>query len=232
MVINAVVRHLSLLMVVTALVASASDRARAAVVPLEVCHTAIDVSSPVDLKWTPDAVRRFREEAERAWTALGVDICWRDVRTPCEHALVTLYVRVTDDVPTADPATRRALGWIGFSDVEGPGPFIVLSVRRAMDVLGRTERAARRLADLPGMVERLLPRALGRALAHELGHYLLARRAHSPTGLMREAFRPEDLADPGEGPRMRLAARDARDLAARCAPRAVGLSADAAPSVP
>jgi hypothetical protein len=227
MVINAVFRHLSLLLVVTALVASASDRARAAVVPLDVCQTAIDVSSTVDLQWTPDDVRRFREAAERAWTALGVDICWRDVQTPCGHARVTLYVRVAEDVPTADPAARRSLGWIGFSDVEGPGPFIVLSLRRAMDLLGRAERAARRLADLPGMVERLLPRALGRALAHELGHYLLARRAHSATGLMREAFRPEDLADQGEGQRMRLAERDARALALRCVPRAVGLSADA-----
>ena len=230
MVISTVVRHLSLLVVVTALVASASDRARAAVVPMEICQTAIEVSSTVDLKWTFDDVRRFREEAGRAWTALGVDICWRDVRTPCDHARVTLYVRVAEDVPTADPATRRALGWIGFSDVEGPGPFIVLSLRRAMDLLGRAERGARRLADLPGMVERLLPRALGRALAHELGHYLLARRAHSPTGLMREAFRPEDLADQGEGPRMHLAARDAREIALRCAPRPVGLTADATAS--
>ena len=84
----------------------------------------------------------------------------------------------------------------------------------------------------PAWCERLLPRALGRALAHELGHYLLARRAHSRAGLMREAFRPEDLADDGEGQRMQLSAGDARALARRCAPRPVGLTADAsAPSV-
>ena len=104
----------------------------------------------------------------------------------------------------------------------GPGRFIVLSVRRAMELLGRAERAARRLSEMPGMVERLLPRALGRALAHELGHYLLARRDHSRAGLMREAFRPEDLADAGEGQRMQLARRDARALAPRCAPRPWG----------
>ena len=86
------------------------------------------------------------------WTALGVEVCWRDARTPCDHAAVTLYVRVADDVPSTGPSTRRALGWIGFSDVGGPGPFIVLSVRRAIEVLGRAERAARRLAELPGMV--------------------------------------------------------------------------------
>ena len=167
------------------------------------------MSSTVDLKWTSEDVRRFRHEAERVWTALGIDVCWRDARTPCDHAAVTLYVRVAEDVPSAGPSTRRALGWIGFSDVGGPGPFIVLSVRRAIELLGSAERAARRLAELPGMVRRLLPRALGRALAHELGHYLLARRAHSRAGLMREAFRPEDLADDRRGATDALSSRHA-----------------------
>jgi hypothetical protein len=212
------------------LVALAAGSARAAVVPLRVCQTAIDVSSTVDLEWTFDDVRRFREEAERAWTPLGVDICWRGAQTPCADAAVTLYVRIADDVPTADPSARRALGWIAFSDITGPGRFIVLSLRLAIEMLGRAERAARRLSELPGMVGRLLPRALGRALAHELGHYLLARRTHSSTGLMREAFRPEDLADPGEGQRMHLSRRDRRALAFRCAPCPVRLTADAAAS--
>lgn len=229
MVINALVGHRSVVLIVTVFVSSVAGVTRAAVVPSP-CYTAIEVSSTVDLKWALEDVRRFRHEAERAWTALGIDVCWRDVRTPCGHAATTLFVRVAEDVPAAEPAARRALGWIGYSDSKGPGPFIVLSVRRAVDLLGRAERAARRLADLPGMVERLLPRALGRALAHELGHYLLARRAHSPTGLMREAFRPEDLADEGEGQRMHLIPADAHALAERCAPRPLGLTAAAARS--
>jgi hypothetical protein len=229
MVINALVGHRSVVLIVTVFVASVAGVTRAAVVPSP-CYTAIEVSSTVDLKWTLEDIRRFRREAERAWTALGVDICWRDARTPCDHAATTLYVRVAEDAPAAEPTTCRVLGWIGFSDSGGPGPFIVLSAGRAVDLLGRAERAARRLADLPGMVERLLPRALGRALAHELGHYLLARRAHSPSGLMREAFRPEDLADEGVGQRMHLTARDARAMAERCAPRVFGLTADAAPA--
>ena len=232
MVINPLVRRRVAVLIATALIASSAGGTRAAVVPESPCQTAIEVSSTIELNWTPEDVDRFRHEAERAWTALGVDICWRDARTPCRHAATTLYVRVAEDVPAAEPTTCRVLGWIGFSDSRGPGPFIVLSVGRAVDLLRRAERAARRLADLPGMVERLLPRALGRALAHELGHYLLARRGHSPAGLMRGAFRPEDLADEGVGQRMHLTARDARTLAERCAPRALGLTADAAPAGP
>src|SRR5581483_4855060 len=65
-----------------------------------------------------------------------------------------------------------------------------------------TERIVRSLPD-----ERLLAvaghhgigsveigRALGRVLAHEMGHVLLAMSAHQPRGLMRASFRPADLA--------------------------------------
>lgn len=216
--ITPVVDHLPLLLIV-AWLGVANPIANAAVVPSHTCQTAIEMSSTVDLRWTAQQMDQFRREAERAWTALGVDVCWRDARTPCERSGVTLHVRIAADVPAAVESDHRALGWIGFSDVTGPGPFIVLSLRRAAELLGRAERAARRLQELPGMVERLLPRALGRALAHELGHYLLARRAHSAAGLMREAFRPEDLADDRAGQRTQLIGADAQALALRCPPR-------------
>jgi hypothetical protein len=38
-----------------------------------------------------------------------------------------------------------------------------------------------------------LARALGRAAAHELGHYLLASREHSSHGLMRARFSAAEL---------------------------------------
>ncbi len=36
----------------------------------------------------------------------------------------------------------------------------------------------------------LVPRVLGRALAHEIGHYVLQSRDHARTGLMAASFRP------------------------------------------
>ncbi|HXE84735.1 MAG TPA: hypothetical protein VN513_15520, partial [Gemmatimonadales bacterium] len=39
----------------------------------------------------------------------------------------------------------------------------------------------------------LTARALGRAAAHELGHYLLTSREHTPRGLMRARFSSDDL---------------------------------------
>ena len=41
-----------------------------------------------------------------------------------------------------------------------------------------------------------LARALGRVLAHEIGHVLLAAPYHDRAGLMRAAFRPDELAGP------------------------------------
>lgn len=219
MAINTVVDRVPVVLLTAWLTAAAAAPASAAVVPAHACQTAIEISSTVDLRWTAQQMDQFRHEAERVWTALGVDVCWRDARTPCDQARVTLHVRVAAEAPAGEPSGHRALGWIGFSDTAGPGPFIVLSVQRARELLGRAERAARRLQELPGLVERLLPRALGRALAHELGHYLLARRAHSAAGLMREAFRPEDLADDRAGQRTQLIGADAQALALRCPPR-------------
>ena len=186
-----------------------------AVFPLTPCQIAVELSSTVNLRWTAEQLRTFRTEAEREWTRAGVGICWRDAANRCAGAETRIHVRIAEDVPALDARERRAIGWIGFTDA-GPGSFIVLSHRRASELLGESERGSRRLSELPGMIERMLPRALGRALSHELGHFLLARRAHSRTGVMRESFRPEDLADAGTGQRMRLASDDLRALDVRC----------------
>jgi hypothetical protein len=195
------------------LVAAAPRASVAAVVP---CGLTIDMGAAVPLRWSEAARQTFRREATRMWSSEGVRFCWSD-QEPCPPSLPLLYVRVVGHVPVApDVPPARTLGWMGFTERDGPGPLILLSEIWAAELLGRAERGARSLASLPGMVRRLLPRALGRALAHELGHYLLGRREHSMNGVMRAAFRPEDLADEGVGQRMGLSAGDRRALRARC----------------
>src|SRR5262249_19924401 len=49
----------------------------------------------------------------------------------------------------------------------------------------------------PGLLrERAIGRAVGRVLAHELGHYLLRSRWHARSGLMRAAHNTADLVGP------------------------------------
>ena len=43
-------------------------------------------------------------------------------------------------------------------------------------------------------------RALGRVLAHEIGHVLLSAPYHDEAGLMRAVFRPDELAGPDRAP--------------------------------
>ena len=48
----------------------------------------------------------------------------------------------------------------------------------------------------PGSAKTLLGRAMGRALAHELGHYLLASKVHTPRGLMQTPRSASEMFSP------------------------------------
>jgi hypothetical protein len=56
----------------------------------------------------------------------------------------------------------------------------------------RVERASDSFALDTGVV-------LGHAIAHEVGHLLLPRRTHGPSGLMRATWRMEDMRDAAQG---------------------------------
>ncbi len=66
-------------------------------------------------------------------------------------------------------------------------------------------------------------RIIGRAVAHEIGHFLLAAQSHATNGLMRAALDPEHLVNPGTE-HFKLQAGDVRALrAARIASCEVAL---------
>jgi hypothetical protein len=59
-----------------------------------------------------------------------------------------------------------------------------------------------------------LARALGRVLAHEIGHVLLGAPFHDEAGLMRGVFRSNELAEPNRAP-FRLTRSDVGRLRSR-----------------
>ena len=96
----------------------------------------------------------------------------------------------------ADVARRAAtLGAVVFIDGSTtPENTLMLSVDAVVQSLERVKWQNRRVADLPGNArDHLIGRALGRVLAHEIGHYLLASRFHAQDGLMRSEFRADQL---------------------------------------
>src|SRR5262249_12260126 len=123
-------------------------------------------------------------EIWRPYADVTFDVTGRGVGSSGSLRLV-----VTDRVsPLSDGAS---LGWIEFVDGR-PSNVITVSTGAATTLM-----KASRWGGLPKPVQRLfLVRAMSRASARELGHYLLATSAHTRQGLMRGALTAEDIMRP------------------------------------
>jgi len=105
---------------------------------------------------------------------------------PLENAFLSglrVTVGVNRGARESDPHVLP-LGWIVF-EAGSPRQEIYVSFANASDLLNSSEFVVGRVSTLTNR-ERyiLLGRAMGRALAHEIGHYLLGSKAHTATGIM------------------------------------------------
>lgn len=129
-------------------------------------------------------------EAESIWRRAGFTFAWHVGGPP-----IPTVLRVTiDEARRPSDGSEVSLGWVVFDDDASPEPDIHLSYASAVDLFVQTLGVGHDMFRMP-LLERdtMLSRALGRALAHELGHYLLASKAHSRTGLMRSSLTAVDL---------------------------------------
>jgi hypothetical protein len=133
------------------------------------------------------------EEVTRIWAAYGVDIRRAnpdDTRWDGALRLTVVladYPRVAGDV----------LASISFSD-DSPRPTIVMYPTSIATLVSTTTLLGRNASEWSiDFQELILGRVLGRALAHEIGHFLLRSRQHSEAGLMRAHPPVSDLVDPG-----------------------------------
>ena len=100
-----------------------------------------------------------------------------------------------EELPSAG-GEPQALGWIDFFD-DVPSPRITVSRARARHLLAGVNWMGRPVTQWPEAVGReALTRALARAAAHEIGHFLLRSKAHRTAGLMRARFTAKDVLDP------------------------------------
>jgi len=137
-------------------------------------------------------------EADAVWRPAGLTLVWRRVggdgqasasgaASGCD-AVSTLCVEIGGDRGRDFRVSHEnvALGWIPFDDGDVPEPAIYLSYENALTYMTDAGPAIGRADRMPAAQrELMLGRAMGRALAHEVGHYLLASKAHSSRGLMR-----------------------------------------------
>jgi hypothetical protein len=129
-------------------------------------------------------VNRICAETEAIWTP-SITFDWHRISAK-DEAASQLEVTI-DDRRKSLPERQVALGWITFT-ADGPERSIHLSRSSAEDLLLSTPGVNDKTI---ATHETLLGRALGRALSHEIGHYLLQSKVHTPRGLMR-AIRPSE----------------------------------------
>jgi hypothetical protein len=173
----------------------------------------------------PALVSRLLEETSSIWHAGGVEFVWQRAAEPS-----VLPTRPTETGPYSASALRvvighypgvsrdrhkMPLGWIAFDGEHEPQREIYLSYVNAqslMESAGPVVGAIERL--LPLQRDLLLARALGRALAHELGHYLLASRVHTAWGVLKGNRTASELFSIGR-PGFGIDAAQRRQIAAR-----------------
>jgi hypothetical protein len=141
----------------------------------------IAVSASADV--SPTLVDRIVDETNAIWKPAGVTLV--RVRALDRPAALTVMIGEQRGAATSFVAP---LGWIQFDDGR-PQPQLYLSHANAIALFESARGVVGDTTRMP-ILERVtyLGRAMGRALAHELGHFLLDTKLHTSTGLMRANF--------------------------------------------
>jgi hypothetical protein len=156
-----------------------------------------------------EARAEMMRETSEVWLAAGVDVRWsklhaagtaeaEDVPTAdSSHPQMIVIVRPDmPDVLTPVPSTVRVMASILFVG-NRPTTLIAAYPAEVQRLLETVRMDARAVSERPAALgQRLMGRVLGRAIAHELGHFLFGSADHAEIGLMRARHRLDDLTSP------------------------------------
>jgi len=169
----------------------------------------------------------MKTETERVWSPLDVRIAWIDSSETAAHAAgltVMIEEGASRDAAAHHESVLAALTQPATTCGWGLARVWVQHVESHAALVRRGQHA---YAGLPlALADTFLGRALGRVLAHEIGHYLLGTGEHTPHGLMRAQFTPQDLLEDSSRPLYNLDARRRAGL------KACRTDQEAAPPVP
>ncbi len=149
-------------------------------------------STPITMR----AIDGLVAEAAAVWAPYNVAVAVADGdleegrRGNRDGHVLKLFVR---DAPTNRIDGRPSAGHAGLAAItfvdDVPERVLYASMKTALQMV-----KAARLNGLPEpLQERHAAKLLGRAVAHELGHYLLRSKGHAASGLMRVSFDRADL---------------------------------------
>ena len=145
----------------------------------------------------PSTVQAMQDEASAIWQHYGVQIQWPANRRDgqCPLVLGSFDVLVEYQLSSARHASRRpcseARMWRRRVSTD-VGIYVDYDeTQSVIESVGETQLLG--LAGHPDVGPVDIGRALGRVLAHEIGHVVLGAPGHQPFGLMRRSFGPADL---------------------------------------
>lgn len=146
---------------------------------------------------------RVAAEVRAIWAPyLAIQVTERDAPTPCADE-----IRVVIDGVSS--GASDALGWIRFVDGR-PSHDVIVSLARARRLVNSGAWMGRAASEWPPETFRhSLSQAVGRATAHEVGHFVLRMPGHAPAGLMRASLSADDVIRP-RGSRFELTGVDTR----------------------
>lgn len=168
---------------------------------------AADIPSPspetpsvVYLRLTPSnelsglSQKALVNEAESIWRDANVQLRWISGNANANANAVAgrpLRVLVTRRAVTAASTHSWPVGeLLRFEDSSAIALASITAALRIVD-----EHPERQMLDIPAMRQYTLGVVLGRAVAHEIGHYLLETNSHTPYGLMRASIDAREFAD-------------------------------------
>jgi hypothetical protein len=131
-------------------------------------------------------------EAAEIWRQHGIALDWRqptEVKPAASNRLRVLVVQARRT--TSNPHEPFTVGEL-VQPVSGH-PVALISIESAQRLVGSLRGRAG--YELIAIDERRLGVVLGRALAHEIGHYLLGTHTHATHGLMRPLFDALEFTD-------------------------------------
>ena len=134
-------------------------------------------------------------ETESIWLRHGVVIRWvppTDERPPGHHLLRALILE-----KRSIPASRGVFAIGELVSPPGNHPIAFVSIEDAERLVNDTRSSMG--SDLVVLEQRRLGITLGRALAHEIGHFLLRTSTHARSGLMRSQFNAAEFTDLRDG---------------------------------
>jgi hypothetical protein len=156
-------------------------------------HLSIDARAWLNESQIDTAVDQVRQ----IWGVAGVTVSAGGYGGSSRPQDARVSVRMLD-MPARHRARAGAIvmGWVARAEDGTVGPTMFVSLVGVENVLSRRQFYGVSYLDLPtSLRSRIVAQAVGRVVAHEIGHYLLQSAVHSNKGLMRREFTSAALGD-------------------------------------